>query len=226
MQTQEIILIVLVLLIVLFILLSAFVFINNNDNNDNNDNISRGFIEVNITDHTVPVDLYFANINSLSEFTIDWGDGTVENKQLGTDIFLSSHTYDSNRDYIIKISYEGLGFEYLGNINIEFTTPDQVNKIKNVYLTEFTNLKALILYDTLLTSINISTLNKLQNLAVAKGVLTTEAVNNILVTFNSFNTSPLSIESGIVLALQTAPTGEGLVAKQALLDREWNVVTT
>jgi hypothetical protein len=223
MQTQEIVLIVLVLLIVLFILLSAFVFINNNDIKDN---ISRGFIEVNVADYTVPVDLYFANVNSLSEFTIDWGDGTVENKQLGTDIFLSSHTYASNGDYTINISYQGLGFEYIGNINIEFSPPDQINKIKNVNLTEFTNLKALILYDTLLSSINISNLNKLQNLAIAKGVLTTNSVNNILITFNSFNTTPGTGDLGVVLALQTAPTEEGLVAKQALIDRGWTVVTS
>ena len=222
MNNQEKILIVLVLLIVLFILLSAFVFIKNNNSN----NISKGVLEINVADYTIPVDLYFANINSLSEFTIDWGDGTVENIQLGTDIILHSHNYTSNGDYIINILYEGLGFEYLGNINTEFSIPDQINKVKNVYLTEFTNLKALVLYDTLLTSINISTLNKLQNLGIAKGVLTTEAINNILTTFNSFNTIPGIGDPGIVLALQTAPTGEGLVAKQALIDRGWNVITS
>jgi hypothetical protein len=182
-----------------------------------------GTFVLNVADHTVPFKLYFATIESLSNVIVNWGDGTIQNIPIGSDIFEHSHTYPEDKDYTVTISSPNL--EYFGNVNTEMGTPDQINKIKNCNFTQLTQLKYLILYDTLIETLDISTLNQLQNLLVAKGTLTQESVNNILIDFNSFGTSPFSFESGIILALQAAPSPVGLTAKQSLIDRKWNVVT-
>lgn len=219
MKTEEIIFIIVILLLILFIFLWVFIFIGNNSNS----NMKTGTFVLNVADHTVPFKLYFATIESLSNVIVNWGDGTIQNIPIGSDIFEHSHTYPEDKDYTVTISSPNL--EYFGNINNEIGTPDQINKIKSVDFTKLTDLKFLILYDTLIETIDISTLKLLQNLTVAKGTLTQEGVNNILIDFNIFGTNPFGVESGVLLALQLAPTGEGLTAEQSLISRGWNVVT-
>jgi hypothetical protein len=186
-----------------------------------------GLLGIEVVDYTNPVKFYLGSTIEENIITINWGDGTIEEVTIPIGFnTLKTHSYTSNKLYTITFS-NATNLAGLANLDISF--PEiPINKIKSVTINKLTNLEYLGFLYTNLTSLDISGLNKLTKLVVNNAKLSTEAVNNILVTFNNFETmSPIG-DAGIVLNQQNppaAPSGVGLTAKTELQARNWNVIT-
>jgi hypothetical protein len=222
-----------IIVIVALTLLSAFVFFKPTSN-QNSTNLGDGeaLITVNVIDRTIPVTIYLTAY-SLTTMTINWGDGNVENVtvspiEFSSNQFQFSHTYSNNGNYDIKLSNaSSLRFLFNNDIgNPEILT----NKITSLNLNKLTNLQSIALYSTSLTSFDITNLNKLYNLIVNKSKLTINSVNNILETFNSFGTfGNTQIDQGTIILNEqdplAPPSGNGIIAKDDLISRFWDVQT-
>jgi hypothetical protein len=100
------------------------------------------------------------------------------------------------------------------------------NKITSANLINAKEFKFITIRDSLLTTLDINGLNQLANLNLQQNTLTQESIDNILVTFNNFNT--IGTAGGTIdLSNQnppTAPSATGLAAKTALESRNWIVL--
>jgi len=220
-----------VAIIVTFTLLSAFVFFKPSSNSSKLEN-GEALISVNVIDHTIPVSIYLTSY-SLTNVTINWGDGNIETVEVSPVEFSSnqfqfSHTYNSNGNYNIKFSNAS---ELRFIFNNDLGNPQIItNKFTSFKINKLTKLQSIALYSTSLTSLDISGLNQLYNLIILKSNLSTDSVNNILETFNSFGTygNTQSQTGSIYLNDQdplAPPSGNGITAKNELLSRSWDVQT-
>jgi len=227
MSSMEIWFIIVILILVLFIFLSVFVFIGTS--NSNNIKEGEATIEINVVDYRVSVPLYLStNHPTPFDVIVDWGDETVENSTILAGTTEISHKYNSNKSYTIKIS-NGINLNGIGNISEDGAT-DQINKITSVNIIKLKNLIAVFFYDTSLKSLDLSGLSNIRYLGCVKANLSTEAVNNILITVNNFNTNASvgGEPASVVLQNQVPPappSGAGITAKEALISRNWNVMT-
>lgn len=218
------ILFIVIILIIIFIFLGAFVFFKNASNvipptpsvKDNFD------FDVDIVD--LNYSFRFTGLGENITLTLDWGDGTIENYS-GQSIYIFNHIYSNVGTYKIKIYNLSDTYSIFNN----YDNASVIDKITNANLINATNFKFITIRDSLLTTLDINGLNVLANIDLQQNSLTQESIDNILVTFNNFNTTyEIGSDGGTIdLSSQnplTAPSAIGLAAKTALESRNWTVL--
>ena len=224
------IILAIVFLIIGFIVLILLV------NNNRSTNTSKDEFTLDISLASPEYYLYLSGFGNNVKATIDWGDGNIEKVTSNDNNFLNLiHTYNTIGNYTIKFTKINR-ISLIGNYNINQPLPVSIdNKITNADFSKVkeTPIYVISFYDSLLTNLDISGLNKLSGLNLIKNKLTTESVNIILTTFNSFNTThyPGTDYGTIDLSNQnpSAPPSsgppDGITAKANLISRGWTVNT-
>ncbi len=217
----EISLILLVVITIGFIFLAAFVFFKNDSTPIPTENDS---FELNVEVIDLTYEFSISSLGYLISLDINWGDGTTETYTEQDSPLILTHTYSSSGNYVIK----GTNVKNYSELNNYFSVP-VVNKIKSVKITNMKSLKFLTIYDSLLTNLDITGLEQLVEMNVQQNTLPQDSIDNILITFNNFNTTFEigTAEGTIDLSNQnppTPPSASGLVAKAKLESRNWTVI--
>ena len=149
------------------------------------------------------------------EITIDWGDSTTDTITMDGSFVPVNHTYAAIGNYTIRITGNVAAFVEMQALN------GQHNSIN---LPEGINLRGLTLNDNQFGSLYIpTTYTNLIALSAANNDIDQQSINLILTTINDFGTS-----NGVIYlngGNNQPPSGQGIVAKNALLSRGWTVIT-
>lgn len=229
MITLEIILVILFLIVGFIILI---VLINKNRKKNQAIQEEQEFsLDVSLTNPTYVLSL--GNNGVIIKAVVDWGDGNIETIFINNKNTVLSHTYNTIGDYTIKFT-KVKGVDFIYNYNILQPLPISIdNKITNADFSKMKDIVEIFLYDSLLTSFDISGLTKLAGLSLSKNTLTVESVNTILSTFDSFNTSfvppqdfgVINLSNQIPSAPPSSGPPDGITAKANLISRGWTVQT-
>ena len=219
----EISLILLVVITLIFIFLAAFVFFKN-DSAPTPTPTENDSFELNVEVIDLTYEFLISSMGTLVSLDIDWGDGTTETYTEENSPLILTHTYSSSGNYVIK----GTNVKNYVNLSNYFSAP-VVNKIKSVKINNMKILKVLTIYDSLLTNLTITGLKQLVEMNIQQNTLTQESIDNILITFNNFNTTyEIGTDGGTIdLSNQnppSPPSASGLAAKAELESRNWTVI--
>lgn len=219
-----------ILAVLLFIVLGVTLFFKRKS-----ETLPLGSFTLDVRVDDTQFDLWVFGRGGIIEYTVDWGDGTIENVVGNPFLNTISHTYPSTDNYVIQFT-NVKNFTVISNYDISQPLPISVtNKIINA---DFSGMVGQILYkigiyDGLLTNLDITGLNNLAELNLIKNTLSVNSVNTILSTFNSFNTTivPPS-DFGTIDVSQQNPSAppssgppDGITAKSEMESRGWIVVT-
>lgn len=223
MRFIEISLILLIIITLIFIFLAAFIFFKNDSTPLPTPTVKDNFdFNVDIVD--LNYSFILAGQGENVSLTLDWGDGTIENYS-DQSIYTFNHSYTNTGNYKIKLYDLNDSYVAFNNyINLPIN-----NKITNVNLNNAKKFKFITIRDSLLTILDINGLDKLVNLELQQNTLTQESIDNILVTYNNFNTTyQIGTDGGTIdLSNQnppTVPSATGLAAKTSLEYRNWTVI--
>jgi hypothetical protein len=213
------------ILVILFFIVGFIILIVliNKNRSRNIEPFSSDFsLDISVLDETESVKLYLYSTNPV---TIDWDDGTIQTYTVTTAPYTEiSHIYLSKDNYIIK----GNGLDITTLLNVDILSPSvPANKITSFNVIKLKNLNILGILGSLLTSANVSGLTKLEFINFAENTLSTNSINEILNTVDSFNTSnyTLILLNQNPLASPSSGPPDGITAKANLISRGWTVNT-
>jgi hypothetical protein len=227
MEETWIFLIVIVLVIV-FICLAAFVFFDKKTNVPTPsppEELDSFELTVDIDPSTLEYQFRVYRFDPVLSLDVDWGDGTTESFKNATSPLILVHTYDSQDLYTIKCTNSDVN----GLLNYIDELAPINNKVTNAVVTNLTNMLFITIKDSLLTTLNIEGSKELVNLDLHGNELTQDGIDNILTTFNNFNTTfQIGTDGGTInLSNQNPPTSpgpSGIAAKAELESRNWTVL--
>lgn len=218
------ILFIVIILIIIFIFLGAFIFFKNTSNPTPPIPYVKDSFDFDVDIVDLNYSFRFTGLGTNVSLTLDWGDGTIENYS-DQSVYILNHNYSNTGNYKIKIYNLSNTYRIFNNyINLPIN-----NKITSANLINAKEFFFIIIRDSLLTTLDINGLNKLVDINLQQNILTQESIDNILVTFNNFNTTyEIGTDGGTIdLSNQnppTAPSVIGLAAKVALESRNWTVL--
>jgi hypothetical protein len=224
-----------IILAILFLITGFIILIvlinKNRSRNPNPESTTEFTLDVSLTNTTF--DLYVSNFGSIIETVVDWGDGNSEIISIDNTFATISHTYSATGNYTIKFTKVN-GIDIVSNYNMIQPLPISIdNKITDADFTKLKEIYVISIYDSLLTSLDITGLVKLVGLDLNKNTLTVESVNTILSTFNSFDKTFIPpADFGVIDLSNQNPSAppsvgppNGITAKSNLISRGWTVNT-
>jgi hypothetical protein len=215
--------------VLVFIILGVTIFFKRKS-----ETLPLGSFTLDATVNDTQFDLWVSGFGGIVEYTVDWGDGTIENVVGGPILNTISHTYSSTGNYTIKFT-NVKNFAVIHNYDPSQPLPISItNKITNADFSGMIGqlLYKIEIYDGLLTTLDITGLDSLVGLNLAKNTLSVNSVNTILSTFNSFNTTFIPpADFGTINVSQQNPSAppssgppDGITAKSDLESRGWTVI--
>jgi hypothetical protein len=224
---EILIFLIIIVLVIVFICLAAFVFFKgkNTPTPSPPEELDSFELTVDINSSTLEYQFKVYRFDPFLSLDVDWGDGTIESfKNVSSPLNLI-HTYDSQDLYTIKCTNSDVN----GLLNYIDELAPINNKVTNAVVTNLTNMLFITIKDSLLTTLNIEGSKKLANLDLHGNELTQDGIDNILTTFNNFNTTfEIGTDGGTIdLSGQNpaTPLGpSGTAAKDELEERNWTVL--
>lgn len=171
-----------------------------------------------VTDQTLISTVNIA-IKALSgKVKITWGDGNIEEVLMDNTLLNTTHIYATANTYTIVVDGDADTVTEFFAMNSHITQAQVSDKLVNLDILNFLN-------NTLIAFNLPDTLNKLRIIVFNNNQLDVGTVNNLLIITNNYNTVVIGSSISLSFGTNAPPTGNGILAKAALVSRGWGVNT-
>jgi hypothetical protein len=225
---------IIIFLVIVFICLAAFVFFDKKTNvpaptPSPPEELDSFELTVDIDPSMLEYQFLVVRRNTFLSLDVDWGDGVIENFKNVNSPLILVHTYDTPEIYTIKCTNSNVE-SLINYIDPDIPPLSITNKVTNAMVKNLKKMLEISILDSLLTNLNIEGSTILRKIELQGNTLTQEGIDNILTTFNNFNTTyGIGTDGGTIdLSNQNPPTSpgpSGIAAKNELESRNWTVIT-